>query len=310
MTHNNNELLIEKNKELENNKNTEIKKYEYSLKRSLIKRTPEEHLIRENEILSKTVLEILLRFSKKQFSGSQKTDEEITELLSQPDWREKAQFEVGDYQCKEEGEVSECIGHYWAIPWLIPAREPIEIIENLKKDNEEAITHLTDYHFEQLEEKDAEISELKKELEEKGLRIKDLETKLEESELKEKTHIEAFEVSERWNKNQKAELIQDYNDVVDLLDESEDLVEKQGKQIENLQKDLGEKSELLEEANEVIKKQEATLCLFNKPLPSLPKKQNKIKQSITKTKIKVRQLAKKVKSQAQELIARIEVKTN
>jgi len=68
----------------ENNKNTEIKKYEYSLKRSLIKRTPEEHLIRENEILSKTVLEILLRFSKKQFSGSQKTDEEINELLSQP----------------------------------------------------------------------------------------------------------------------------------------------------------------------------------------------------------------------------------
>src|SRR6185369_8547575 len=50
----------------------------------------------------------------------------------------------------------------------------------------------------------------------KELRIKKLEVKLEEAELKEKTHIEAFEVSERWNKTQKAELIKDYNDVIDL----------------------------------------------------------------------------------------------
>jgi len=202
----------------ENNKNTEIKKYEYSLKRSLIKRTPEEHLIRENEILSKTVLEILLRFSKKQFSGSQKTDEEINELLSQPNWREKAQFEVGDYQNKEEGEVSECIGHFISCPWLISAREPIEIIENLKKDNEEAITHLTNYHFEQLKEKDAEISELEQKVKKLTVfkeQIEDLEkktveilTKVKKEEDQEITYWEKGEPQELLNNIKKGNLVQ------------------------------------------------------------------------------------------------------
>src|SRR6185369_9264083 len=85
--------------------------------------------------------------------------------------------------------------------------EEKERIEHREK--EEASVELIAGQRKRIARETAEIKELKKELEEKELRIKNLEVKLEEAELKEKTHIEVFEVSERWNKTQKAELIKD-----------------------------------------------------------------------------------------------------
>ena len=49
--------------------------------------------------------------------------------------------------------------------------------------------------------------------------------------------------------------------------------------------------------------------IFRKPLPSLPKKEDKFKKLGTKIKSKFSQLAKKVKSQTQKMVARIEVKS-
>jgi len=338
----------------ENNKNTEIKKYEYSLKRSLIKRTPEEHLIRENEILSKTVLEILLRFSKKQFSGSQKTDEEITELLSQPDWREKAQFEVGDYQCKEEGEVSECIGHFISCPWLISAREPIEIIENLKNEKtkkEQDQETLINAYQDIIVEKDTKIEELtvfKEQIENLEQNVVEILTKVKEKEDQEitywekgepqelltnikkgnlvqtvvrvikkikrdvKTHYEALGTSEIWNKNQKTELTKEVKEKSQMLQKSGKRLAEEISKNEELREESEEKSKMLaknekkfDEEREELKRQ---LYLERKPLPSLPKKQNKFRHLGKKIKTKFQCLIEK-ESKKQEFVAKIEVPT-
>jgi len=153
-----------------------------------------------------------------------------------------------------------------------------------------------------LVEKRIENDEIKEKLEEKEVLVKNLENKLQQVELMEKTHIAAFEVSERWNKGQKAELIKEYNDVVDLLDEADDIIKDRDSQIKNLKKDLKEKSEMLDEADEQKEELKRQLYLFNKSLPSLPKKQSKFKQFKTKAKAKFQQFIERAKTQKQELI--------
>jgi len=104
---------------------------------------------------------------------------------------------------------------------------------------------------------------------------------------------------------------------VELLEKSRNTVESQRVRIEELEKGLEENSELLEKACQTIEKQRIEkeeelnrrAYLDTKPLPSLPKKQNKCKQMGLKLKTDFQQLVKKVKSQGQELVARIEIRT-
>lgn len=156
-------------------------------------------------------------------------------------------------------------------------------------------------------EKEVENDELKGKLREKETTIKNLEEKIEKLELMERTHIEAFEVSERWNKDQKIELIKEYNDCVDLLHETDELIEDRDNTIGDLRKDSKERQELLDERDEQNEELRRQLDLERKPLPSLPKKQNKFQQLGTKIKTKFQNLVKKVKHQERELVARIEV---
>jgi hypothetical protein len=94
---------------------------------------------------------------------------------------------------------------------------------------------------------------------------------------------------------------------VDLLDEADDIIEDRDNTIIDLRKDLKEKQELLDEGDEQNEELKRQLDLERKPLPPLPKKQNKFKQLGTKIKTKFQNLVKKVKHQEQELVARIEV---
>ena len=67
-----------------------------------------------------------------------------------------------------------------------------------------------------------------------------------------KVHYEALGVSEAWNKGQKIELIKEYNDVIDLLDEADEIIKDRDSRIEELEKDLKEKSEMLDESSEMM----------------------------------------------------------
>ena len=51
-------------------------------------------LIQENEILGKTILEIMLKNSSRVRKSFDKTHEQIDELLKQPDWKEKSEFKI------------------------------------------------------------------------------------------------------------------------------------------------------------------------------------------------------------------------
>lgn len=302
-----NKELLNKIEELEKRKNVEIKKYEYSLKSSnLIKRTPEEHSIRENEIMSKIFLEILLRFSKKQFSSSQMTDEEINELLNQPDWREKAQFEVGDHQYKKENEVSESIGYRGCCPWLISAREPIEIIERLNEERNEWISESI-----RLEKK---VKELEKNREW-------LQKELKEAWSEGDTHIEAMKYAGELGAKQIDNLTKAGEGLLEQLDKEYKKNKTQKEYIEQLETKLYGQEELLRKESEKTTSQkieieslqkQASLInnsyLNNKPLPKTPSKFKLLKE---KTKIKFKQfqqLVKKAKVKTQEFITRIEVK--
>lgn len=52
--------------------------------------------LKENEILGKMVLEIILKYSKKSYPSEVKSDSEIFSLLSGADWKEKSEFYVID----------------------------------------------------------------------------------------------------------------------------------------------------------------------------------------------------------------------
>ena len=66
---------------------------------------------------------------------------------------------------------------------------------------------------------------------------------------------------------------------------------------------------MLDESDERNEELKRLLFLERKPLPSLPKKQNKLQKLETKVKTKIQTLVKKVKHQEQALVARIEVKS-
>ena len=60
--------------------------------------------------------------------------------------------------------------------------------------------------------------------------------------------------------------------------------------------------------NATIQIQETLLNLADKPLPPLPKKQNRFQCLGTGIKVKAQKLVEKIKSQTQEMVARIEIK--
>src|SRR3954453_21114070 len=86
------------------------------------------------------------------------------------------------------------------------------------------------------------------------------------------------ETSKEFNDAQRKEITKEYNDVVDLLDEANEIIENRDSQIRDLQKDLKEKLEMLDESDERNEELKRLLFLERKPLPSLPKKQNKLQK--------------------------------
>ena len=145
-------------------------------------------------------------------------------------------------------------------------------------------------------------------------KVKELEVKVEETELKEKTHIEAFEVSERWNKGQKAELREEIVDKTKKLETTTEKLDMEKERADNLQEEsnrnlaeLTKVREKLEEEKSQSQELRNLLHWSNKPLPKLPSKFKLFKERI---KTKFHQLSeKKVKHQKKAMVAQIEVKT-
>jgi len=281
----------------------------------------EEKLIKENEILGKIVLETILRYSPKNRYWDNKTDEQITELLNQPNWREETKFEVANN--KVTGKP--IIYNRWTATWAVSAREPIKIIERLKEEKEvweEAKVknkelEITNYDYlKTIADKNVEINKLKKELEEKQILIESLETELEESDEIIDSHEAALETAKEWRLREEKNLkekIEEQRDLVFTFTKS--LVIKE-REFDKLNESYGEEHEKLRKEtkkntvkDEKIKELEWKLYLANKSLPNLPKKSSKLKYLKNKITLKSQQLIEKVKHQSQELLARIEIKT-
>lgn len=194
-----------------------------------------------------------------------------------------------------------------------------------------------------------ENDKLKKELQEKELRIRNLESEVEESKEEADCHLKALDKAEQWKFKQLAHKLislnraknmtieyneKSHNAKIKVLekevsDKTREVGEKSEK-IEVLSEDLGVANNMvkqlqteaeekdsriewfrkeLDNSNAKLKETEDLLYLSNKPLPFLPKKQNKFKLAGTKLKNKLSQLAEKTKSQTREMVARIEVKS-
>jgi len=127
-----------------------------------------------------------------------------------------------------------------------------------------------------------------------------------------KTHYEALGTSEIWNKNQKTELTKEVKEKSQMLQKSGKRLAEEISKNEELREESEEKSKMLaknekkfDEEREELKRQ---LYLERKPLPSLPKKQNKFRHLGKKIKTKFQCLIEK-ESKKQEFVAKIEVPT-
>ena len=262
----------------------------------------EERYKRESEILGKVVSEILLKYSEKVTSDwkRERTDEQITEILNQPDWRKKTDFVALWDKDKSEA----YLGHRWSIPWIVSAREPIEIIERLNEERNEWISESI-----RLEKK-------VKELEKSNLW---LQKELKEAWSEGDTHIEAMkyagELAEAKSLKETEKLKTKLNDKSELLLQFIENLAKEKVKNDQKQKAIEQKQEELREIVENLEKEkrkneelQRTLYLQEKPLPKIPSKIKVFKEKV-KTKFKqFQQLAKKTKVKVQEFVARIEVK--
>lgn len=245
----------------------------------------------ETEATGRIILEVLMK-------ENGLSQEEINELLDRNCWRKATQFSVKEEDFADYGNYKKK-----RINWKdkeersLSAEEVLSVIDKKFKEAEKV-----------------------KELEESN---KWLQRELKNAWSAEDTHIEVMHdisalATKEINKHQEQ--------IENLKSESAD---KSGK-IKVLSKDLGIANSMirqlqtgaeekdsriewfrkeLDNSNTKLKETEDLLYLSNKPLPPLPKKQNKFKLVGIKLKNKLSQLAEKTKSQVREMVARIEVKS-
>ena len=136
-------------------------------------KTPEEQLKQENEIMGKILIEIILH-------NDGISDERITRLFNQEDWKERVGFKVYD-----DGDI----GWKKQFSWL---SKPHKLFRNLKKKKEELAKENLDYQ---------------KKIEEQALKIEELSHYKERAEVAERDieiHLEALETAgkERWTQKE------------------------------------------------------------------------------------------------------------
>jgi DNA repair exonuclease SbcCD ATPase subunit len=131
---------------------------------------------------------------------------------------------------------------------------------------------------------------------------------IEKWEIDAKTHFISFtETGKLFNDAQRAALREEIRGKSEIIQKSRVTIENQEREIQKLREELKDNSELLRKARKTIQAQEALLNLYEKPLPSLPKKANKFQQLGTKIKTNFLQLKENVKLQKQAIVARMEI---
>ena len=269
-----------------------------------------EELSKENEIMGKILIEMILH-------NDGISDERITRLFNQEDWKERVEFKVYDdgdigwkgqfswlskpaktfrrfKREKEEAivknkELEETISNCWNL--IDEQKKEIDKLRHHKKIVSEA---LVDYHLLGNEGNSNWHGELVQEIE-KGEKsdaiiniIRHWKSEAEKWEEEAMIHLDAIGVSEIWNKRIASELREEIGNGLELIEESDEVIKSQQEQITKL--------------NEFY--------LANKSLPKTPSKFKIFKE---KTKVKFqqfKQLVTKKKTQKPELIAQIEVRTN
>jgi len=122
------------------------------------------------------------------------------------------------------------------------------------------------------------------------------------------TNMDFIMVCEKLCNEQREHLREEIADKSRLLQDSRQIISERERENKELKDKATDNLTLIKELRRVIKEQETTICLINKPLPSLPKERNKFQKLGTKIRIKTQQLAEKVKQRSQELFTRIEVR--
>lgn len=234
-------------------------------------KTPEEQnqLIKENEILGKVALEIVLRCLENE------TKETVQELFNREDWKEAREFSV-----KDDGQIE----------WNVRSGTSFTVNPrthfNGLKDGVDRIVESNRFNYDLMlkeraekEKSIKELAEAKKEFEAKQ---RELETKVEELEerveIEIQTNLEALEKSEEWHDDKIFTL---------MAQKDTSLIEAQLK-IQELEKGLRNKDEEFVKLNKKIIKL------------SKPSKLQQFRQSMNKIKGKTKERVNVAKERAKE----------
>jgi len=246
--------------------------------------TKEQKLIKENEIMGKILLEIILKYKEKSYPSEIKTDEQIAELLDSEDWKERSGFSV-----KENGKIGWREVHWYAM-------KPQEIVKELN-EKKKILKKVTAKFAEEVVDGKVKVNDLEKELKEKEVIIEHWKQRAERGEEDAEIHFKALtETSKEWNERKLEWWVGVF--YKKLLD----LNKVRNWQIENNLETIKVKDDDLEKASERIKVlenfvawQEYVADKQFQELPVLPKKENKFKILANKVKNRVNETKVAVK---------------
>ena len=187
---------------------------------------------------------------------------------------------------------------------------------NKKERWRDKIVHEKQLEIDQLKTEKREhvkrIFSLEKDLGEKKVVIEKQREEIAAARLDAQTNMDFIMVCEKLCNEQREHLREEIADKSRLLQDSRQIISERERENKELKDKATDNLALIKELRRVIKEQETTICLINKPLPSLPKERNKFQKKIgtkiTKMRIKTQQLAEKVKQRSQELFTWIEVR--
>lgn len=254
---------------------------------NIILKTPQEQqqLIKENEIMGKILIDIILH-------NDGVSDERITRLFNEKDWKERVGFSV-----KDEGEI----GWKWVHWWI---SKPEKIFRRFKREKEELTEKNKEYQkeveekslkIEVLEKKVKELTVFKEQIENLEQNIVGILTKVKEKEDQEITYWEKDEPQELLNNIKKGNLVQTVIRVIkkmkrdvklhlgfiDSLKElNKEVRDDLNKKTADKTKEVEEKTEKLEKVgNELISK-EAKIKELEKQLKERDKRIEKIQNEL------------------------------
>lgn len=269
--------------------------------------TQNQQLTKENELLSKIILEIVLRDEVKT-KGLNMTDEQIDELFKREDWKEKTEFKL------TEDKDGWWMSYKGVHSWLVRPRKPIAILKRMNEEKKNQEKALDAYHKLTSEQavKVRELEETKKELTPYKEQIQELQKEnftllsIWHKEVEESKGI--WEQGEPcyWNKEDLEELIEqnksepnktaiqiiekweiDAETHSEGIDKSE---EWKNKKVEILEEEIADKSKNLERSSKLIEKKDLQISELQQEVQQLKINLEKANKTIEKKDLENRDL--------------------